>query len=171
MNTAFLLMYLAAALATPFEKWITEDVVYIITPQEKIEWSKLRTQEKRDQFIQAFWLRRDPAFKEEHYRRIAYANAHFAAKVPGWKTDRGRIYITYGQPDEIEAYPSGSTRNRPPEEGGGITATYPFEKWRYNHVAGLDTDVLLEFVDTTMTGDYRLIPTPPSLRDHPQVDR
>ena len=101
-------------LETPYKKWLNEDVVYIITDEERAAFKRLQTDEEREQFIEQFWLRRDPTpdtveneFKEEHYRRIAYANEHYASGIPGWKTDRGRIYIMYGPPDEIESHPSG----------------------------------------------------------------
>ena len=97
-----------------YKKWLDEDVIYIITPEERQAFMQLSNDEERDNFIEAFWQRRDPTpdtpeneFKEEHYRRIEYANEHFAAGIPGWKTDRGRIYIIYGQPDEIDSHPSG----------------------------------------------------------------
>jgi GWxTD domain-containing protein len=100
--------------ASPWQKWLNEDVVYLISDQEKAAFERLKTDEERQQFVEQFWARRDPTpdtpeneFKEEHYRRIAYANNHFASKVPGWKTDRGRIYILYGPPDEIDSHPAG----------------------------------------------------------------
>src|SRR5207237_10498932 len=99
-------------------------------------------------------------FKEEHYRRIAYANERFASGIPGWKTDRGRIYITFGPPAEIESHPSGGSYERPYEEGGGTTSTYPFEKWRYRWIEGIGTNVEIEFVDPTMTGEYRMTMDP-----------
>src|ERR1700753_2292688 len=116
-------------LETPYKKWLNEDVAYIITDEESAAFKKLQTDEEREQFIEQFWLRRDPTpdtveneFKEEHYRRIAYANEHYASGTPGGKTDRGRIYITFAPPDEIEGHPSGGTYERPPEEGGGTTS-------------------------------------------------
>src|SRR5215813_6981131 len=116
-------------LETPYRKWLNEDVAYIISDEERTAFKRLQTDEEREQFIEQFWLRRDPTpdtieneFKEEHYRRIAYANEQFASGIPGWKTDRGRIYITYGPPDEKETHPSGGTYERPPEEGGGSTS-------------------------------------------------
>ncbi len=125
-------------LETPYRKWLNEDVLYIITDEERTAFKRLATDEEREQFIEQFWLRRDPTpdsqeneYKEEHYRRIAYANERYASGIPGWKTDRGRIYITFGPPDEIESHPSGGTYERPYEEGGGTTSTFPFEKWRY----------------------------------------
>jgi len=154
-------------LPTPYKQWLNEDVVYIITPEERSAFLRLQTNEEREQFIEQFWLRRDPTpdtpeneFKEEHYRRIAYANEHFASGIPGWKTDRGRIYIIWGKPDEIESHPTGGTYERPEEEGGGETSTYPFEQWTYRHMDGIGDNVMLEFVDTTMTGEYHLSSDP-----------
>src|SRR5579862_5935052 len=146
-------------LATPYRKWLNEDVVYIITDEERSAFTRLQTDEEREQFIEQFWLRRDPSpdtveneFREEHYRRIAYANERFASGIPGWKTDRGRIYITYGPPDEKETHPSGGTYERPPEEGGGTTSTFPFEQWRYRYIEDIGNDIIIEFVDPTMSG-------------------
>jgi len=154
-------------LPTPYKQWLNEDVVYIITGEERSAFLRLQTNEEREQFIEQFWLRRDPTpdtpeneFKEEHYRRIAYANEHFASGIPGWKTDRGRIYIIWGKPDEIESHPTGGTYERPEEEGGGTTATYPFEQWTYRHMDGIGENVMLEFVDPTMTGEYHLTSDP-----------
>src|SRR2546426_2530416 len=144
-------------------KWLDEDVSYVITNEERTAFKALKTDEEREQFIEQFWLRRDPTpdtvdneFKEEHYARIAYANERFASGIPGWKTDRGRIYIIYGKADEIESHPSGGTYNRPIEEGGGTTSTFPFEIWRYRYIEGIGNEVLLEFVDPTMSGEYRM---------------
>jgi GWxTD domain-containing protein len=144
-------------------KWIDEDVSYIITNEERTAFKQLKTDEEREQFIESFWLRRDPTpdtidneFKDDHYERIAYANEHFASGIPGWKTDRGRIYIMYGKPDEIESHPSGGTYDRPIEEGGGTTSTFPFEIWRYRYIEGIGNEVLLEFVDPSMSGEYRM---------------
>ena len=154
-------------LDTPYRKWLEEDVVYIITGPERKAFLQLSTNEEREQFIEQFWRRRnsDPespenAFKEEHYRRIAYANEHFASGIPGWRTDRGRIYITWGPPDEINSHPSGGSYERTPEEGGGNTSTYPFEQWRYRYLEGIGNDVNLEFVDPTMSGEYHLTMDP-----------
>src|SRR5262245_13665035 len=116
------------------KKWLEEDVAYIITDEEKATFKKLSTDEEREQFIENFWLRRDPTpdtieneYRDEHFERIAYANERFASGKPGWKTDRGRIYITWGPPDQIESHPSGGSYLRPQEEGGGTTSTFPFE--------------------------------------------
>lgn len=145
------------------KKWLDEDVKYIITDEEREAFLKLSNAEERDAFIEQFWLRRDPTpdtpeneYKEEHYRRIAYANEHFASGVPGWRTDRGRIYITFGPPDEIEAHPSGGTYDRPFEEGGGTTSTYPFEDWRYRYIEGIGNEVIIDFVDQCMCNEYKI---------------
>ncbi|HEX2597376.1 MAG TPA: GWxTD domain-containing protein [Terriglobales bacterium] len=150
-------------LGKTYKKWLDEDVRWIITDEERSAFKQLSNDEERDQFIEAFWARRDPTpdtpeneFKEEHYRRIAYANEHFAAGIPGWKTDRGRIYVMYGPADEIESHPSGGTYDRPMEEGGGSTSTYPFEQWRYRYLEDVGQEVIIEFVDTCMCGDYHM---------------
>jgi GWxTD domain-containing protein len=151
----------------PYKRWLSDEVPYIITDSERASFKKLSTAEEREQFIEAFWERRNPnpgspenEFKEEYYRRIAYANEHYASGIPGWRTDRGRIYIMYGPPDEIESHPSGGTYIRPPEEGGGETSTYPFEQWRYRYIDGIGTNIILEFVDPTMTGEFRMTMDP-----------
>jgi GWxTD domain-containing protein len=150
-------------LSKTYKKWLDEDVRWIITDEEQKAFKLLSNDEERDQFIEAFWQRRDPTpdtieneFKEEHYRRMAYANEHFAAGIPGWKTDRGRIYIMYGPADEIESHPSGGTYERPMDEGGGETSTFPFEDWRYRYLEGIGQEVIIEFVDTCMCGDYHM---------------
>src|SRR5208337_2223294 len=150
-------------LSKTYRKWLDEDVRWIITDEEKSAFMQLSNDEERDQFIEAFWQRRDPTpdteeneFKEEHYRRIAYANEHFAAGIPGWKTDRGRTYIVFGPADEIESHPSGGSYERPQEEGGGETSTFPFEQWRYRYLEGIGQEVIIEFVDTCMCGDYHM---------------
>jgi len=151
------------------KKWLDQDVLYIITDEERKAYKQLTTDEERYQFIEQFWLRRDPTpdtveneFRDEHYRRIAYANERFASGKPGWKTDRGRMYITWGPPDQIESHPSGGSYMRPQEEGGGETSTFPFETWRYRYLEGQDlgNEVILEFVDPTMSGEYRLTMDP-----------
>jgi GWxTD domain-containing protein len=154
-------------LDTPYKTWLNEDVVYIISPEERQAFLQLETNEEREQFIEAFWLRRssnpdlpDNDFKEEHYRRIAYANEHFASGIPGWKTDRGRIYIIWGKPDEIESHPTGGTYDRPIEEGGGSTTTYAWERWRYRYLEGIQENVELEFVDPSGSGEYHLTMDP-----------
>jgi GWxTD domain-containing protein len=150
-------------LSKPYKKWLDEDVAYIITDEERAAFKQLSNDEERDNFIEAFWQRRDPTpdteeneFKEEHYQRIAYANEHFAAGVPGWRTDRGRIYIVFGKPDEIDSHPSGGSYQRPMEEGGGETSTFPFEDWRYRYIEGIGQEVIIEFVDNCMCGEYHM---------------
>ena len=154
---------LKTELTKQYKKWLDEDVVWIISDEERAAFKQLSNDEERDQFIEAFWQRRDPTpdteeneFKEEHYQRIAYANEHFAAGIPGWKSDRGRIYIMYGKADEVESHPSGGTYQRPMEEGGGETSTFPFEQWRYRYLEGIGQEVIIEFVDTCMCGDYHM---------------
>jgi GWxTD domain-containing protein len=150
--------------ADPFAKWLKEDVVYIISGEEKSVFDKLSTSEEKESFIEQFWRRRDTdpttpenEFKEEHYRRVAYANDTFRdAGIPGWKTDRGRVYIVFGPPTNRERYSAGAMYQRPLHEGGGSTRTYPFEKWYYNHIDGIGDGIELEFVDPTMTGGFRL---------------
>src|ERR1039458_1963848 len=120
---------LKVELSKTYRKWLDEDVRWIITDEEQKAFKMLSNDEERDQFIEAFWQRRDPTpdteeneFKEEHYRRIAYANEHYAAGIPGWKTDRGRMYIVFGPADQIDSHPSGGAYERPMEEGGGETS-------------------------------------------------
>ena len=144
-----------------YKTWLTQDVSYIITDEEMKAFKNLSNDEERDAFIEQFWLRRNPnpdspdnEFREEHYRRIAYANEHFAAGKPGWKTDRGHIYISFGKPDSIDSHPSGGSYQRPMEEGGGETSTFPFEVWHYRYLEGIGENIDLEFVDTCQCGDF-----------------
>ena len=146
-----------------YKKWVSEDVAWIITDQELQAFKSLGNDEERDQFIENFWLRRNPnpdspenEYREEHYARIAYANEHFAAGKPGWKTDRGHIYIAYGKPDSIDSHPSGGSYERPMDEGGGNTSTFPFEVWHYRYLEGIGDNIDIEFVDTCMCGDYHM---------------
>jgi GWxTD domain-containing protein len=150
-----------------YRKWLNEDVAYIITDRERAAFKSIQTDSEREKFIEQFWLQRDPTpntpeneFKEEIYRRIAYANEHFASRIPGWKTDRGRIYITYGPPDEIDSHPSGGKYEKPASEGGGTTSTFPFEQWRYRYIEDVGNNVVIEFVDTTLSGEYRMTSDP-----------
>jgi len=144
-----------------YKSWLEQDVPYIITDEERGSFKNLSNDEERDAFIENFWLRRNPnpdspenEFREEHYRRIAYANEHFAAGKPGWKTDRGHIYIAFGKPDSIDSHPSGGNYNRTTEEGGGNTSTFPFEVWHYRDIEGVGDNIDIEFVDSCMCGDY-----------------
>ncbi|HKQ88267.1 MAG TPA: GWxTD domain-containing protein [Candidatus Acidoferrales bacterium] len=158
-------------LDTPYKKWLDEDVAYIITPEERDTFLHLQTNEERETFIEAFWQRRNPdpdspdnSYKDEIYRRIAYANEHFASGIPGWKTDRGRIYITWGAPDERDEHTAGEQWDRPMDQGGGTTTTYAYENWRYRYLAGYNGDhqenVEFEFVDPTGTGEFHLTMDP-----------
>lgn len=158
---------MAALLATPYQRWITQDVVYIIEEEERTAFERLQTDEEREHSIEQFWLRRDPTpgtpvneFKEEHYRRIAYANERFATNLPGWQTDRGRVYIAWGPPDEIDSHPGGGVYNRPPEEGGGTAPVFPFEQWLYRYIEGAGANLTVEFVDKTGSGEFRLTADP-----------
>lgn len=150
-----------------YQNWLNRDVEYIITSEEKKAFKALKTDEERENFIENFWRRRDPdpdteenEYREEYYERIAYANEHFASGIPGWKTDRGRIYITFGKPDSIESYPTGGAYNRPSYEGGGSTTTYPFEIWFYRHLDNVGDGIEIEFVDPTGSGEYRIARSP-----------
>jgi GWxTD domain-containing protein len=150
-------------LSKTYKHWLDEDVRWIISDEEQKAFKMLSNDEERDNFIEAFWQRRDPTpdtaeneFKDEHYRRMAYANEHFPAGIPGWKTDRGRMYIMYGPPDEIDSHPSGGSYDRPMDEGGGQTSTFPFEDWRYRYLEGIGQEVIIEFVDSCMCGDYHM---------------
>jgi GWxTD domain-containing protein len=150
-----------------YKKWLNEDVYYIISDEEKGVFKALTTNEERENYIEQFWLRRNPdpreggnQFKIEHYRRIAYANERFSSGIPGWKSDRGMIYIMYGEPDGKESHPSGGSYQREYWEGGGTTSVYPFERWRYRHIDGVGDDVELEFVDKSFTNEYRLAMSP-----------
>jgi GWxTD domain-containing protein len=150
-----------AGKADPFQAWLNEDVTYIITYEERNAFSQLQSNEERDKFIEQFWERRNPtpgavenAFKVEHYRRLAFANSHFTSNsgIPGWKNDRGRIYITFGPPDEIDSHPVASA------------AKLPYEDWRYRFIAGIGNDVSIEFVDRDSNGEFHMT-MDPSVKD------
>lgn len=150
-----------------YQKWLDEDVRYIITKEERDAFKKLLTDEEREEFIEQFWLRRDPdpdttenEYLEEYYRRIAYANERFSSGIPGWKTDRGRIYITFGPPDSIESHPAGGPYERPYYQGGGQTSTFPFEIWFYRFIDGIGSGIEIEFVDPSGSGEYRIAQSP-----------
>jgi GWxTD domain-containing protein len=148
-------------LSDTYKTWLNQDVVYIISDEERKAFKNLSNDEERDSFIENFWLRRNPnpdspenEYREEHYRRIAYANEHYAAGKPGWRTDRGHIYISFGKPDSIDSHPSGGSYERPMDEGGGETSTFPFEVWHYRYIEGIGDNIDIEFVDTCQCGDY-----------------
>src|SRR5262245_41560473 len=154
-------------LKSAYKRWIDEDVSPIITDEERKIFDSLKTDDEREQFIEGFWYRRDPdpdtdvnEYREEYYQRIAYANEHYTSGVPGWKTDRGRIYIRFGKADQIESHPSGGSYDRPAWEGGGTTSTYPFEIWWYRYIEGVGSDVEIEFVDPTGSGKYHIARSP-----------
>jgi GWxTD domain-containing protein len=149
-------------LAGPYRTWLDQDVRWIIAPTERSAYRALETDPDRLQFIQDFWERRNPVpgssenmFKEEHYRRLAYANQRFTTFTPGWMSDRGHVYIVHGKPDSIDAHPTGAS---------GEPA--PFEIWHYNMIHTMGTqpeqaspiqlNVDFKFVDTCQCGDYTL---------------
>jgi len=144
-----------------YKTWLEQDASYIITDEERKAYKNLGNDEERDSFIENFWLRRNPnpdspenEFREEHYRRIAYANEHYAAGKPGWRTDRGHMYISFGPPDNIDSHPTGGYYERPMAEGGGNTVTYPFEVWHYRHIEGVGDNIDMEFVDPCLCNDF-----------------
>jgi GWxTD domain-containing protein len=150
-----------------YKDWLEQDVAYIIRPEERAAFKKLQTDDEREKFIEQFWRKRDPdpdteenEYKDQFYERIAYANEHFASGIPGWKTDRGRIYIMFGKPDETESHPAGGSYQRESYEGGGQTSTYPFERWFYRYIEGVGSGVEIEFVDPTGSGEYRIARSP-----------
>src|SRR6266436_9242948 len=158
---------LSKELGSSGEIWLKEVVPYIITEEERLAFLRLSTEEEREQFIEEFWRRRNPdpdspnnVFKEEHYRRIAYANERFASGIPGWKSDRGHIYILWGPPDEIDSHPAGGAYDRPLEQGGGSTMTHPWEMWRYRHLESIGENIEIEFVDPSGSGEYHITRDP-----------
>jgi GWxTD domain-containing protein len=171
--TTIVLHARSAQVPSALFRWVNEDVVYIITDQERAVFTQLQSDEEREEFIEQFWQRRDPTpgtpeneFRDEHYRRIEYANERFGLRgMVGWQTDRGRILIMYGKPDEIESHAAGGTYVRPNGQGGVTTVTLPFEIWGYRYIEGIGNNVLLQFVDPTATGEYRLAIDPNAKRD------
>jgi GWxTD domain-containing protein len=135
----------SSARAEVYVKWLEEDVAYIITPEEKRAFQMLKSDEQREVFVEAFWRRRDPnpdtetnEYRDEHYGRVAHANEHFAsAATAGWKTDRGRIYVMYGQPHSVSKTSDG-------------------ELWVYRVLPGVGTNIEIKFVLDPATGDLRL---------------
>ncbi|MEW5899865.1 MAG: GWxTD domain-containing protein [Acidobacteriota bacterium] len=147
-----------------YKKWLEEDVVYLISPLERQVFKKLASDRERDIFIEAFWKQRDPTpgtpeneFKTEHFRRVNHVNRYFGRQspLPGWKTDRGRIYIILGEPNDVQKFESAQQ-------------TYPAEVWFYQGKtdAGLPPGFNLVFFKEHGSGDYKLYsPT----RDGPQA--
>jgi len=149
------------ALRPLYQKWLDEDVCYLISDPERAEFKRLKTDQQRDKFVEEFWERRNPSpgfadnkFKEEHYRRLAYTNQHFAAGVAGYKSDRGRIYILYGPPDEREQHPGSADASIPAD--APLRVRYPSDVWRYHFIKGLGWDVVFEFIDHCRCGEYQL---------------
>jgi GWxTD domain-containing protein len=139
---------------THYTIWLDQDVLWIITPAERTAFLNLTNDNERDNFIESFWARRNPSggpdnsYRDEHYQRIAYSNEHFAtANIPGWKTDRGHIYIAYGKPESIDSHPTGGQFH-------GASANYPFEVWHYRSIEGIGDNVDIDFVDTCNCGQY-----------------
>ena len=150
-----------------YTHWVDDEVPWIITDEERAAFKLLSNDAEREKFIEHFWDLRDPTpatveneFRDEYYRRVMYANERFSAGIPGPKTDRGRIYIVYGPPDEIESHPSGGTYDYPQKQGGGATQTFPFETWRYRYISDVGSDIVIEFVDSCMCGDYHMTMDP-----------
>ena len=153
----------AQVLSAPYQKWLDEDVRYLISDEERAKFKGLKTDQQRDQFVEDFWERRNPIpgseenkFKEEHYRRIAYTNEHFAANVPGWKTDCGRTYIRYGAPDQIEQHFSAAGSKKASDLFGVGAIPYDWELWHYRYIEGIGKDVMFEFVDTCGCGRFEM---------------
>src|SRR6266478_7466663 len=158
---------LSRELASQGDNWLGDIVPDIITEQERHAFLELGTEEERDQFKEIFWRNRSPdpdspinPVREEHYRRLAYADEHFASGIPGRKTDRGHIYIIWGPPDEIESHPTGGTYDRSPQQGGGSSTAYAWESWRYRHLEGIGENIEIEFVDPSGSGEYHLTNDP-----------
>jgi GWxTD domain-containing protein len=133
------------AIAPQYQAWLDQDVRWLISPQERAAFFQLTSNSERDQFIKEFWERRDSSgsapntYRAEHYRRITYANEHFAnAGVAGWESDRGRIYVVNGAPGTIESHPSSAPYG------------HPYETWVY-------TATRLTFVDFCNCGNYQLL--------------
>ena len=158
---------LSKELGPAYGDWLGNEVPDIITEAERRAFLELSTNEEREQFVEIFWDRRNPhhespenSFKEEHYRRLAYADEHFASGIPGRKTDRGHIYILWGPPDEIESHPTGGIYERTPGQGGGSSNAYPWELWRYRHLEDIGENIEIEFIDPTNSGEYHLTMDP-----------
>jgi GWxTD domain-containing protein len=158
---------LSKELSSQGDDWLRDIVPDIITKQERRAFGELGTEEERDQFKEIFWRNFNPdpdspvnPVKEEHYRRLAYADEHFASGIPGRKTDRGHIYIIWGPPDEIESHPTGGSYERTPEQGGGSSTARPWELWRYRHLEGIGENIEIEFVDSGGSGEYHITRDP-----------
>src|SRR6267154_3940707 len=158
---------LSRELASQGGDWLRSIVPDIITEEERRAFFELGTEEEREQYKEIFWRDRNPdpdspinPVREEHYRRLAYADEHFASGIPGRKTDRGHIYIIWGPPDEIESHPTGGTYDRSPQQGGGSSTAYAWESWRYRHLEGIGENIEIEFVDPSGSGEYHITNDP-----------
>ena len=160
--------YFMQAAQDSYRKWLDEEVVYIITKQEREAFVSLRTDDERTRFINQFWERRDPTpgTPQNEYRGGTLSPARICERslrrktMAGWRTDRGRIYVLYGPSDEMESHPTGGKYTRPPSEGGGDTTTYPFEQWKYKWIEGIGTNIIMEFVDKDGTGEFKMTTDP-----------
>jgi GWxTD domain-containing protein len=153
--------------SSAYKNWAEREVKWIITDEEREAFKLLSNDEEREKFVEGFWIRRDPTpdtieneFRDQYYQRVLYANERFSAGIAGSMTDRGRIYIVYGPPDEIESHPSGGTYDYAVNQGGGSTSTFPFELWRYRYITDIGQDIVIEFVDPCMCGDYHMTMDP-----------
>ena len=136
-------------------QWLEEDVIYIIAPVEREAFLMLESDEQREAFIEAFWRTRDPTpgtvrneVREEHVRRLQYANRYLGAETPrrGWQTDRGRIYIQLGEPADTQSY-------------ADPRAFYPIELWMYRvdpRATGLPPFFYVMFYRPLQGGEYRM---------------
>lgn len=137
-----------------YSRWLNEEVNYIVTSAEKKEFVALATDAERDHFIENFWSIRNPnrnsrqnAYKDEHYKRLLYANEHFGrqSNTPGWNTDMGRSYILFGAPQSRGQY-------------RGYGGLYPVELWFYSNDTGspaLPPFFTLMFFIPEDVGEYR----------------
>jgi GWxTD domain-containing protein len=139
--------------SSPYKRWLNGPVSYIIRTREREAFDKLATGQERNMFIQQFWERRNPIpgsatnnFKEEFYRRVAYADEHFAEGYPGWKSDRGHMYIAYGPPDEIHFLPHAKP--------------HPYADWLYAFIPGLGEHLTFRFEVPAGNDEYRLSSPP-----------
>jgi len=137
-----------------YRKWLEEEVVYIITPKEKVVFLQLDNDRVRNLFIEAFWRQRDPnpntvenEFKKEHYRRITFANQRFGKESPGpgWRSDMGRIYITLGEASYAEQHEN-------------LSEVYPVIIWFYEGMIeyGLPNSFSVVFFKKAGIGEFEL---------------
>ena len=157
-----------AEIPAQYKKWVDEEALYIISDNERDVFKSLRTDDEREGFIRTFWRRRDPSpetplneFREEHYRRLEWANRHYFEGKAGWRTDRGRAYIMFGPPDFFETNPGGGRGFL--FDPSGPTAEFPSEVWTYRSIPGLKERIGridLIFVNYYNSGSYQLTTNP-----------